>query len=211
MWHKNIKTISSTSTLMIILFMLPSVIRAQVGIGTTNPTSELEIATSASGIPALELNPQTAPVGTATGQLAVVGNDLFMYDVARSKWLSVENTVLQFGRSGNSVNTQTLRCAGNVGSAISAPLMPFKGTIVRISSITSANATKQFELRVRKYDTNTNTTTTEQSFNFNLSDFEYVNNNLNIDFNENDFITIRGRGTDDASNPVIVLWIKWRQ
>ena len=69
---------------------------AQVGIGTITPNAELEIKSN-STLPALELNPQTAPVGTATGQIAVIGDKLYMFDVTRAKWLSVEATMLNFG------------------------------------------------------------------------------------------------------------------
>lgn len=184
---------------------------SQVGVGTTNPTAQLEIVSTTVGLPALELNPQATPVGTSTGQIAVIGSDLFMYDAIRAKWLSIAHTALQFGRNGNAINIQNLRFAGNVSSSVSAPLMPRKGTIVSATAITSANATKAFELRVRAYDAATNTVATVQSFSFNLSDFEYVNNTLNIDFNANEFITVRASGTDNASNPVVLLWVKWRE
>ena len=55
-----------------LLFFACFSVSAQVGVGTTDPTAELEIETSNSGIPALELNPQSSPTGTATGQLAVL-------------------------------------------------------------------------------------------------------------------------------------------
>jgi len=51
-------------------------IYSQVGIGTLNPSAELEIGTTNTGIPALEINPQTAPVGNAMGQLAIIGDIL---------------------------------------------------------------------------------------------------------------------------------------
>ena len=67
---------------------------SQVVVGTTDPTSELEIETTDTGIPALEINPQTAPVGSANGQIAVIGDKLYMYDLTRTKWLSIETTAL---------------------------------------------------------------------------------------------------------------------
>ena len=183
---------------------------AQVGIGTTNPTAELEIATTNTGLPALELNPQTAPAGTTTGQLAVIGDRLFMFDATRSKWLSVAETAIQFARDGN-VNTQTLRFGGDMVNGGLGPLMPRNGTIIAVTATTFSNSTKSFELRVREYNPGTGATTTTQSHTFSLINFEHIDQNLNIDFNTNDFITVRGSTGGNAQDPAIVIWVKWRE
>ena len=195
---------------LLIVAIIPGTIWSQVGIGTTNPTSELEIATSTNGIPALELNPQTTPVGTATGQLAVIGNILYMYDATRVKWLSVAETALQFSRDGN-VNTQTLRFGGDMINGGLGPLMPREGTIVAITATTFSNPNKNFELRVRRYDSTSGIISTTQNDIFALTNFEYVNVNMNIDFGPNDFITIRGSAGGNAQDLTVVVWIKWRQ
>ena len=195
-------------TLLAIVSMYISV--AQVGIGTTNPTSELEIATTDTGLPALELNPQTAPTGTTTGQLAVIGNKLFMFDATRGKWLSVAETAIQFARDGN-VNTQTLRFGGDMVNGGLGPLMPRNGTIVAITATTFSNSTKSFELRVRNYNPGTGATTTTQSHTFSLTNFEHVDQSLNIDFNANHFITVRGSAGGNAQDPAIMIWVKWRE
>ena len=199
-----------TKLFILLLLTHSYLLVAQVGVGTTNPTSELEIATTNTGIPALELNPQTLPTGTTTGQLAVIGDKLYMFDAARSKWLSIGATALQFASNGN-VNTQTLRFGGNMTNASVGPLMPHNGTIIAITATTFANPTKNFELRVRDYNPGTGTITTTQSYDFGLTNYEFVNQNLNMDFNTNDYITVRGSGGGNSQHPVVVLWVKWRQ
>ena len=93
------KTLLLTFSLLIC-----NVIFAQVGIGTTNPTAQLEINTSGTSLPALEISPQSSPIGTATGQLAVIDDKLFLYDQTRGKWLSVESCLLNFGLEEDSDN-----------------------------------------------------------------------------------------------------------
>ncbi len=120
---------------------------AQVGIGTRNPTSQLEIATTNTGIPAIEINPQSTPLGTSEGQLAVMGDvtngyKLYMYDDVRGKWLSVETSTLTLGRNSNQDNTN-LRATANQGNTRSGYLMPFDGTIVHVTAKSNDNSGAQ--------------------------------------------------------------------
>ena len=130
------------SLFLILLLCIHSIGFSQVGIGTTNPTAELEIETTNTGIPALELNAQTAPTGNATGQISLIGDKLFMYDATRSKWLSLETIALQYGRNGNADN-QRLHYGGNMQNNNSGAMMPFNGTIVAVSSRSSGGKFKQ--------------------------------------------------------------------
>lgn len=191
-------------------FLVSINLSAQVGIGTTNPTAELEIATTNTGLPALELNPQTAPTGTVTGQLAVIGNELFMYDANRGKWLGVGAMALQFGKEG-AFNNDTLEFGGDLEQDGVGPLMPFNGTIVAVTATTYVNAGKRFQIRVRDYNPVAGTITSTQTYNFALTNYEYNNTSLNLDFNTNDFITIRGNGGGNAEDAAVVVWVKWRQ
>lgn len=182
---------------------------SQVGVGTTSPTAEVEIETDNTGIPALELNPQTAPVGTADGQLSVIGDKLYMYDATRVKWLSVESTALQFGRNGNSNNT-VMKKAGNSTSGNSSYLMPFNGTIVYGSIKTNVNSgaqNKQFQIRVRNGTANISTN------NVNTVASEFISTTLDINFSAGDYIDIRiqNDGNGNVNNAVAIIWVKWRQ
>lgn len=182
------------------------ILSAQIGVGTNSPTAKLEIESDDAGIPALELNPQSNPVGTDPGQIAVIGDELFMFDITRSKWLSITTMPLQFGRNGDA-NAQNINFGGNMVSGTSGPLMPKDGTIVGIT-INSAggNATKEFQIRVRK----DNSTSATESVN--LEDNEYNNMSVNVDFEAGEFITVRARdnGNGAVEDPAIVVWVKWK-
>ncbi|MDD7886490.1 hypothetical protein [Flavivirga sp. 57AJ16] len=183
---------------------------SQVGIGTTTPSSELEIETTNTGIPALRLNPQSAPTGSMTGQLAVIGDQLFMYDATRAKWLSTGAVAIQFGTNGNS-DGQNLSYGGTMRNSGSGPLMPFNGTIVGITgNCSGGNSNKGFELRV--FDWTGFGTNTTISYNFNLSNYEFNNSTLNLDFNINDYISLSSSSSGSSvANPAIVVWVKWRE
>ena len=187
---------------------------SQVGIGTTDPSAELEIETTNTGIPALQLNPQSAPSGDAEGQLAVIGDatngyKLYMYDDVRNKWLSVEVSVLPFGRNGNSDNTP-MKTAGNVTNNRVGYRMPFNGTIIHATVRSNDNSgaqTKQFDIQVRTGNANVSSTpiTTAAA--------EATNTALNVDFSAGNYVNVRinNDGNGNVNNPVVTLWVKWRQ
>lgn len=180
---------------------------SQVGIGTVAPTAELEIETTNTGIPALELNPQTGPTGTVTGQIAVIGDKLFMYDDTRNKWLSVETMPLQYGRNGNADN-QRLHYGGNMQNNNSGAMMPFNGTVVAVSSRSSGGQSdKQFQVRIRNGTTNQSGT-----FTFDLVSNEYISTTTDANFNSGDYINVHAQAAGSTvSNATVILWIKWRQ
>ncbi len=191
-------------------FFFTNVMHSQVGVGTTNPTAELEIETTGTGIPALEINPQTAPTGTADGQLTVIGDKLYMYDLTRAKWLSVEVSILALGRSGNQDGVN-LRAPGNQGNNRSGYLMPYDGTIVYITAKSNNNSgaqAKQLTVQVR------NANTTNSTITFSTAASEYINTTVNTDFSAGDYIngTIDSAdGNGNINNVSVIIWVKWRQ
>lgn len=183
-------------------------LNAQVGIGTTSPSAELEVEGTNTGIPALELNPQSAPAGSATGQVAVIGDQLFMYDATRAKWLSTETSVLQFSNSGNTSNT--FLKYGDVANVNSGAYLPFDGTIVYIGATTSdvigGGSTKAFDVRVNN-GTTVNSTTT-----FNLVAWKFLKTDYNVDFNAGDYINVlTPTAGGNVTNPTVTVWVKWRK
>ena len=184
---------------------------AKVGIGTNNPSAGLEILGADTGAPVLELNPQSAPVGTATGQLAVIGDLLYMYDATRSKWLSVESTALQFAKNNRQATTdEFLFFGGNLRDGTkSGALMPFDGTVVIVSA--------------RRADTDTSAETYLVSINGSTSSLpgnsiefaagsQSVNGtSYNIDFNAGDFLNVYTSLSRISYDPAVIVWVKWRK
>lgn len=189
-----------------VIALFTSVMQAQVGIGTTNPTSKLEIDASTDAIPALEIVPRTtAPTGTANGQISMIDGSLYIYDVTRAKWLSSETITLNFGYF-DVIQNGYLDYSGLIyADETSGSKMPMNGTLVYATIQTSGgNTTKQF--RVRKNGTTTNIQ------NMNLTSGTYTDNTLNMDFNAGDFLNVfvTNNGTS-VNKPIVTLYIKWRK
>lgn len=187
---------------------------AQVGIGTTTPSAELEIETTNTGIPALELNAQSAPTGSVTGQISLIGDKLFMYDATRGKWLSLETTALQYGKSGG-VDNENLEYGGDMDTSGSGPKMPFDGTIVYMTIESSGGRdNKQFDLQINGSDIG-NSGTAALDGRIDLSSGSFTYTDYNIDFDAGDYITIEARNNSgsnsDVDDPAAVIWVKWRQ
>jgi hypothetical protein len=192
-------------------------VKAQVGVGTTSPTAQLEIAanTNTPDLPLLELAPQASPMGTATGQLAIIDDKLFAFDAARSKWLSVETTALQFGYAYDA-DDQELFFGGDIGldtasEGLTGAKMPYDGTIVYMTIESSGGAhNKSFDIALNGSNIGNNTDPALDG-RVNLSSNEFMRTNYNIDFNQGDYITIKARANGPAvHDPVALIWVKWR-
>ncbi len=183
---------------------------AQVGIATLTPTAQLELANDVStpNYPLLELNPQTAPAGTSTGQLAVIGDQLYMYDVTRAKWLSTETTALTFTNSGATSNT--ILKYGEVANVNSGAYMPYAGTIVYIGATTSdvigPGSAKAFDVTVKNGTTTISTTT------FNLVNWKFLKTDYNVNFSAGNYINARTPSAGgNVTDPTVTVWVKWRK
>lgn len=189
---------------MLLCIWMPS--KAQVGIGTNTPSAELEIAASSTGLPSLELNPQTSPIGNASGQISVIGDQLYLFDSTRGKWLSVGSSTFNFGGEG-SQNNENLEYAGDIDN--NGPKMPQDGTIVYVTLNSSGgNLTKGITLNVHN-DLNVLSST----HSMNLVDGKLIMPNSNFDFSSGDYFTVSvaddpGNAADDVS---MVIWTKWRK
>lgn len=184
-------------------------IQAQVGIGTSSPNAQLTVDPGATGLAPLELtNLSSAPnTNLAAGQLAVIGSELYFFDSIRRKWLSVTTMPLEFTRGGV-VTDQNLYFGGRVINQNSGAVMPFDGTIVHISAISSGgNATKRFQVRVRNGGANVS------SDDISLVGGAFNQTTTDIDFSAGDLIVVRARddGNGDVNNPSVIVWVKWRQ
>jgi len=196
----------------IVLCLLNTSGFAQVGIGLVDPSAALEIKTEDTGIAAMRLNPQSNPIGTQTGQLAVIDGILFMFDAIRDKWLSVENTLLSFGRLGDGSDPAEVEFAG--GDIQAGPKMPFDGTIVGISiSATDDNSRDVFlflnDIAVPNNDTNIHI---DGILNLDQTTLSYDDNQYNIDFQAGDIIRFQiDSAVNDIENLIIDIQVKWRK
>jgi len=201
------------SLTLLLILLSTNLFYAQVGIGTVDPSAQLEILGTDTGIPALQLNPQSAPLGDTMGQLAVIGELLYMYDATRGKWLSVESTTLQFGYGTSALfpgDDQVLFFGGDV--ELGGPIMPYNGTIVYMTINSSGgNATKRMDIQINGTDIGNNTDSTMDG-RIRLSSGSFNYNEYNIDFDAGDYLTIKAANNGDAvDDPVAIIWIKWRQ
>jgi hypothetical protein len=206
--YPHLKQMKLTFVIFPSIFIYAINLHAQVGIGTITPTAEFEVSTTNTGIPALELNPQSTPVGTATGQLAVIGDQLYMYDVTRAKWLSTETTTLTFTSTGPTTNI--LLKYGEVANVNSGAYMPHAGTIVYIGATTSdlsgSSSTKAFDVTVKNGATTISTTT------FNLVNWKFLKTDYNVNFNAGNYINVRTPSAGgNVTDPTVTVWVKWRK
>ena len=185
---------------------------SQVGIGTVTPSAELEIETSSGDIPALKLNPQTNPIGNEMGQLAVIGDKLYMYDDVRAKYLSVETTALQFAKDGTADN-DPLRFGGDVKDNGSGAKMPFNGTIVYCTIQSSGGKEdKEFDIKINGIDVGNNTEDPTLDGKIQLNEGSFLYTSFNIDFDAGDFIAMEVRNEGlNVQDPAAIIWVKWRQ
>lgn len=200
----------------ILLLLIPFFSLAQVGISTTNPTATLEIATSdTETMPPLEIESRSvAPIGTSDGQMAIIDNILFLYNVTKNKWLSLETIPLTFtnyamtGNLSYSYGSLTTTNGLNVGIKL-----PYDGTIVAITfqqHYNSNAANKNIEIR-RNF---TQVSPIDIIHTFTLTGITYNNNNTNIDFNSGDYLSLYSANDLVPGNlnyPVATLFIKWRK
>lgn len=190
-----------------ILVFLPQISQSQVGIGTTNPTAQLEIDASATPtMPPFKIVPSvTTPTGTTSGQMAIIDNSLYIYDATRSKWLSSETSVFSWGNNGNTDN-QYLEFATS-DAANSGVKIPVNATIVAVTiqtATSSSDNARQFT--IRKNNPNVDVV------NFSTAAFTYNSILVNTDVTAGDFLRVFVTDEpNEVSSPIVTLWLKWRK
>lgn len=200
--------------ILYILNFLPLCILAQIGVGTDAPTALLEIKSDPTGIPALALTPQITPKGSATGQMAVIDNKLYLFEEERGKWLSVEQSILEYGRLGFGSDPSEIEYGG--GDLQNGPIMPFDGTIVSISiSATLDNNNREIGLFLNgNLVPNDNTNVNQDGvFLLHPTTLSYKNSKYNVDFNSGDMISMSllDPSVNDVDDLIVSLVIKFRK
>jgi len=158
-------------------------------------------SSSATNAP-FELVPQTVvpSTGLASGQMTIIGDELYIYDGTRAKWLSADSTTYIVSMA--SANGQIMSIGDAVGSDVGFK-MPMKATLVKVSVSTSGgNATKAFE--IRKVGSGTALKS------FSLVAGNYMSTNDNITLNSGDVVQVYVSGVGNSvKNPIVTLFIKW--
>lgn len=174
----------------------------RVGIGTANPTAQLDIEST--GVP-LEIKPSpSTPTGTQPGQI-FMGDDgiLYAYDGNRSKWLSVDRNLIGWGRSSGSTSNEYLRQFNGSPSNLNGWRIIRDATMTGITVQTGG--IHSWTLEIRK----NNVLSPITSFTIVSSNGAH-NNNLNIDLNEGDFLQAYLNGLA-VSHPQALIEIAWRK
>ncbi|SOU86649.1 hypothetical protein [Tenacibaculum dicentrarchi] len=177
-----------------------------VGIGDFSATTiDAQLHVKSTDVP-FKIEPNTTtPTGTSGGQMFVDSTNgiLYIYDGTRMKWLSVDRTMIGWGRDNNNTTDQYLRQFNGAPSNKNGWRMIRNATITAITAQTDIDQT--WTLEIRKNDGTTAIASlimTNQQGNH--------NNILNIDVNEGDFIQAYCNGTS-VDFPQTLIEIAWRK
>jgi hypothetical protein len=138
----------------------------------------------------------------AAGQMVIVDNELYIFDISRNKWLT-PTKALGFGRYG-SADGHTLMAPGGVRDNNSGFRMIKNGTITSaaLQSTTNVN-NKNVYIRV---NTNTVYTLTTDS------NGDAMDDTLNVDFNAGDIISVLVSSSGQPlKNTTLTFEYAWRQ
>ena len=158
--------------------------------------------TAASGYAPLEITPiGSAPtVGLADGQIVNVGGLVYSYDATRSKWLTIDQPVIDYSVRSGDANY----LASGWFSATEAGFTALRdGTIIGIGANGTSNLTKGFSIRKAGSSTDIST--------FALSGGSYTDATTDIDFSAGDILQVYCSATGaPVINPRVDLHIAWR-
>jgi hypothetical protein len=160
---------------------------------------------SDTGVP-LKIEPSTStPTGTSGGQMFVSDDDgiLYIYDGTRLKWLSIDRTMIGWGRNSASTTNEYLRQFNGALSSQNGWRMVRNGTITAISAQSNINQTWTFEIR------RNDATTVIASITMTGVQGNH-DNTLNVDINEGDYIQAFCNGTS-VDYPETLIEIAWRK
>ncbi|CAM1333033.1 hypothetical protein [Tenacibaculum aestuariivivum] len=177
-----------------------------VGIGDFSgaTTIDAQLHVKSTNVP-FKIQPNTTtPTGTSTGQMFVDSTNgiLYIFDGTRNKWLSVDRTMVGWGRNNDNTTNEYLRQFNGAQSNNNGWRMIRNGTITAISAQTNIN--QNWTLEIRKNDAPaviTSITMTTQGNH---------NNTINVNINEGDYIQAYCNGTS-IDYPEVLIEIAWRK
>lgn len=139
----------------------------------------------------------------ADGQLDIKDGIFCIYDNTRSKWLSIERSMLVFGRAGKSKDQYLPFYVGSLPSNNSGLRMMRNATIVGISGQLDNSGTCNF--RIRKNDVTTDIVTLTLASVIGDQDAT-----LNIDVSQGDYLQSYIENANKVDDPVVMVEIAWR-
>ncbi len=177
-----------------------------VGVGDfSSGTIDASLHIKSTDVP-LKIEPSTAtPLGSSGGQMFVSNDNglLYIYDGTRSKWLSVDRSMVGWGRNSGNTSNQYLRQFNGALSNQNGWRMIRDGTITAITAQSNINQT--WTLEIRKNDSPTVIAsiiiTNAQGDN---------DNTINIDFSEGDYLQAYCRGSS-VDYPQTLIEVAWRK
>ncbi|MBT2161890.1 hypothetical protein [Zobellia barbeyronii] len=173
-------------------------------VGINNPTPNAQIDIESAGVP-LRIQPSTTtPTGTESGQI-FMGNDgiLYAYDGSRTKWLSVDRTMVGWGVNNPATTLAYMRQFNGAESDKNGWRMLRDGTITGIT-VQTENA-NTWTLEIRKNDGLIPIAVLAIAATEGGQD-----DTINIDFNQGDFLQAYCNGTA-VEYPETLIEIAWRK
>jgi hypothetical protein len=159
-------------------------------------------STSSTKAPLQLSNRSSAPTdGLSAGQMAIIDNELYIFNVDKNKWLTPSKS-LGFGRYG-SADGHVLMAPGGVRDDNSGYQMRKQGTIIGVTMhSTTQVANKNIYIRLNKNTVHTVTT----DVNGDIQD-----DTLNIDFDSGDVVSVVvSSAGSPLKNPVLAFDYCWR-
>ena len=177
-----------------------------VGVGDFSAgTIDASLHIKSSDIP-LKIEPSTTtPSGSSGGQMFVSNDNglLYIYDGTRSKWLSVDRSMVGWGRNSGNTSNQYLRQFNGALSNQNGWRMIRDGTITAITAQSNINQT--WTLEIRKNDS----PTVIASILITNAQGDH-DNTINIDFSEGDFLQAFCNGAS-VDYPQTLIEVAWRK
>lgn len=179
----------------------------KVGVGDFSGASTIDaqLHVKSTSVP-FKIQPNlTTPAGASGGQMFVDNTNgiLYIFDGTRNKWLSVDRTMIGWGRNSDNTTNEYLRQFNGALSSDNGWRMIRNGTITAISA--QSNINQNWTLEIRKNDVTTvitSITMTGVQGNH--------NNTINVDINEGDFIQAYCNGVS-IDYPEVLIEIAWRK
>jgi len=188
-------SIAATSTTLNQAYIAGKTITATAGVVKID-------STGATNAPLEITNLTTAPTtGLTGGQMAVINNEFYIYNLAKNKWLTPTKT-LSFGRTG-SADGHVLTSTGTVRDDDSGYRMAKAGAIVSVT-LNSVAVVSGKEVYIRINGTTAYTLTTN-------ANGDILDTNINLNFAANDLISAYVSATGNPLKEVTMVFeYGWR-